>query len=77
MRISNTGINENVLGPEHPNTSAILRDLARLLRARGDLKGGRPLYERALKINKRVHGATFLSAAKLTYNEAGPPRIFL
>jgi hypothetical protein len=47
---------EKVLGPEHPDTAASLNNLARLLKAQGDLAGARPLHERALAIREKVLG---------------------
>jgi len=49
-------IREKVLGPQHPDTAAILNDLAFLLREQGDLAGPRSLYERALAIRESVLG---------------------
>jgi tetratricopeptide (TPR) repeat protein len=44
------------LGPEHPDTAWSLDNLAKLLRAQGDLAGARPLFERALAICEKVFG---------------------
>jgi len=38
-----------VLGPEHPNTLAILHNLARLLENQGDYAGAEPAYRRAVE----------------------------
>ena len=49
-------ISEKMLGPEHPDTTIILNNLANVLRARGDLAEARPLSERALAISEKVLG---------------------
>jgi tetratricopeptide (TPR) repeat protein len=49
-------LGEKTLGPDHPDTAAILNNLARLLRDQGDLAGARPLYERALAIHDVTRG---------------------
>jgi tetratricopeptide (TPR) repeat protein len=49
-------IREKTLGPGHRDTAVALNNLARVLRAKGDLAGARPLYERALAISEKVFG---------------------
>jgi tetratricopeptide (TPR) repeat protein len=49
-------IQEKVLGPEHPDTTLSLNNLARLLHDQGDSVRARPLYERALAIREKVLG---------------------
>jgi tetratricopeptide (TPR) repeat protein len=49
-------LGEKTLGPDHPDTAAILNNLARLLRDQGDLAGARRLYERALAIHDLIRG---------------------
>jgi len=49
-------IREKALGQEHPDTATNLNDLARLLRAQGDLAGARPYFERALAIWEKALG---------------------
>jgi tetratricopeptide (TPR) repeat protein len=49
-------INEQVLGPQHPNTAACLNSLGTLLRAQGDLAGAKPYYERALAMREQMLG---------------------
>jgi tetratricopeptide (TPR) repeat protein len=48
---------ELALGAGHPDTATSLNNLARLLRAQGDLAAARPLFERALAINEKALGA--------------------
>jgi tetratricopeptide (TPR) repeat protein len=64
-------IREKTLGPEHPDTSAILNNLARLLLARGELAAARPLYERALAIREKVLGPEHPDTAQSLNNLAG------
>jgi tetratricopeptide (TPR) repeat protein len=49
-------IDERVLGPEHPQTSADLNNLGMTLRSLGDLTGARATFERALTIDEKVLG---------------------
>ena len=46
-------IREKKLPPEHPDTARSFHNFARLLHARGDLAGARPLLERALAIREK------------------------
>jgi tetratricopeptide (TPR) repeat protein len=68
---------EKVLGPEHPNTSTSLNNLAALLKDQGDLAGARPLLERALAAYEKVLGpehpntATGLNNLALLLNDQG------
>jgi hypothetical protein len=45
-----------VLGPEHPDTLALMNNLAETLRAQGDLAGARKLLAETLDILRRVLG---------------------
>jgi hypothetical protein len=42
-------------GPEHPETTSALNDLAIPLAEQGDNAGSRPLQERALTIHEKVY----------------------
>lgn len=65
-------IRERVRGPEHPDTSTSLNNLAGTLGMLGDYAGARALYERALAIREHVlgpaHPATALSLGNLAYH---------
>ncbi len=47
---------EDRLGPNHPDTSACLNNLAGLLQVTGDYAAARPLFERALDISEQQLG---------------------
>ena len=49
-------IDENILGPEHPDTGTSLNNLAALLRAKGDYNAAEPLFRRALAIAEKAQG---------------------
>jgi Tfp pilus assembly protein PilF len=49
-------IREKALGPEHPDTTTSLNNLAVLLQDQGDPARARPLYERTLAIRERALG---------------------
>jgi tetratricopeptide (TPR) repeat protein len=49
-------VRTQVLGERHPDTTASLNNLARLLVTQKDYAAARPLYERALAIAKAAHG---------------------
>jgi hypothetical protein len=50
-------INEQQLGPEHPETARSLNNLAELYRAQGKLEQAEPLYVRTLAINEQQLGS--------------------
>jgi len=50
-------IAEKAFGPDHPNTAAVLNNLATLLEAKGDHAGAEPLYRRALAIAEKTLGS--------------------
>jgi tetratricopeptide (TPR) repeat protein len=64
-------IREKACGPEHPDTTTSLNNLAVLLQHQGDLAGARPLYERALAIREKAlgpeHPKTALSLNNLAW----------
>ncbi|MCF4130278.1 FxSxx-COOH system tetratricopeptide repeat protein [Methylobacterium sp. SyP6R] len=70
---------ERVRGPDHPDTAAILANLASLLRNQGDLAEARSLHERALAITERVRGpdhpntTTSLNNLALLLQDQGDP----
>src|ERR1019366_288372 len=49
-------IDENTLGPDHPNVGIRLNNLAQLLKATNRLGEAEPLYRRALEIDERAYG---------------------
>jgi tetratricopeptide (TPR) repeat protein len=49
-------IQEQILGPEHPDTATSLNNLAILLDAQGKLAAAEPLYRRTLEIQEKVLG---------------------
>ncbi len=49
-------INEQVLGPAHPNTALSLNNLAELYKYQGKYEQAEPLYQRALRINEQALG---------------------
>ncbi|MCH7558973.1 MAG: tetratricopeptide repeat protein, partial [Planctomycetes bacterium] len=49
-------INENTVGPDHPNTASCLNNLAQLYQATNRLKEAEPLMQRALKIDEASLG---------------------
>lgn len=49
-------INEQALGPSHPDTASSLNNLGALLQNQGDYAGARPYYERALAICEQALG---------------------
>jgi tetratricopeptide (TPR) repeat protein len=49
-------INENALGPVHPDTATSLNNLAALYRATGAYAKAEPLYQRALAIHEKALG---------------------
>jgi tetratricopeptide (TPR) repeat protein len=72
-------ITEAVLGPDHPDVSIRLNNLALILRELGDPAAARPLAERALTIDEGVYGpdhpkiATDLSNLAVVLRELGDP----
>ncbi len=49
-------LNEQFLGPHHPDVAAALLNMARSFEGQGKLREALPMYERALAIFERVHG---------------------
>jgi hypothetical protein len=49
-------IREEAFGPKHPQTAVSLINLARVLRAQGDIEGARALHKRALEIREAALG---------------------
>ena len=70
-------INEQTLGPEHPDTARSLNNLALPYKSQGRDEKALPLFERALAINERVLGprhpdtARSLNNLALLYNSLG------
>jgi tetratricopeptide (TPR) repeat protein len=70
-------LNEQFLGPHHPNVGAVLTTVALCLRRRGKLSEAAALLERALAIGERVHGpkhpnvAVALSNLSMLYRQQG------
>lgn len=68
---------EKVLGPEHPDTAAVLNNLANLYRDQGNLSEAEPMLERALAIDEKVSGpehpdtATDLNSLAVLYYAQG------
>ena len=56
-------INEQVLGPIHPDTASSLGALGWLIKDQNDLIAARPLFERALAINEQVLGMSHPATA--------------
>ena len=73
-------IEEQALGPNHPDVATTLNNLGLVLEATGDYAVARPLYERALRIKEQVLGpnhpgvATILSNLAIVDWEAGRPQ---
>ena len=51
-----TKINEDLLGPRHPDTATSINNLAKLHRDMGNHKSALPVYTRALEIREAVLG---------------------
>ena len=49
-------INEESIGPDHPEVAIILNKLAELYRLVGDYDRAKPMHKRALEINEKVFG---------------------
>ncbi len=49
-------LNEQFLGPHHPDVAAALLNVAFSLKGQGKLREAQPMHERALTIAERVHG---------------------
>jgi len=70
-------ISEKVLGPEHPDTTTSLNDLASLYQAQGKYKQAEPLFQRALAIREQILGpqhpqtATSLNGLAMLYQAQG------
>jgi len=60
-------IRERVLGPDHPDTSHSLNNLAALYDNQGKYEQAEPLYQRALAIRERVLGAEHPDTALSLY----------
>ncbi len=63
-------IQEEILGPEHPEVAAILGNLAQFYKAVGRLAEARRLYERALPALRRSYGASHEAVATMLFNQA-------
>jgi len=63
-------INEQVLGPNHPDTTLSLNNLAFLYNRHGDYEQAKPLYERALAIREQVLGPNHPNTARSLNNLA-------
>ena len=61
---------EQVLGPEHPDTAAILANLARLYRVQGQYEQAAPLYLHALTVYKQAFGPGHPNTATMLSNLA-------
>jgi transcriptional regulator with XRE-family HTH domain/tetratricopeptide (TPR) repeat protein len=64
-------LDENRLGPEHPQTLTSVNNLAYCLYALGDAAGALPLYRRALKSRERVLGPEHPQTLTSVNNLAG------
>jgi CHAT domain-containing protein len=62
---------ERLLGPDHPDTSTSLNDLAHLYQAQGNYAAAEPLYLRALAIREKALGPENPHTAKSLNNLAG------
>src|SRR6266571_1058621 len=49
-------VDEQLQGPDHPDTARVLNNLGCLLRDQGDLAGARPNLQRALAIYEKLLG---------------------
>ena len=65
------GINEKVLGPEHPDTARSLNNLAELWQSQGRYAEAEPLYRRALAIREKTLGPEHPNTAASFNNLAG------
>jgi Tetratricopeptide repeat len=61
---------ERTLGPEHPDTIAMVYELALLLMKKGDCAGAEPLLRRHLKVQDRVLGPRHPATIKTVNNLA-------
>ncbi|MFB3127290.1 MAG: tetratricopeptide repeat protein, partial [Candidatus Acidiferrales bacterium] len=61
---------EKALGPEHPNVSTGLNNLAELYRAQGKYVQAEPLYQRALAIAEKALGPEHPQVATVLENYA-------
>lgn len=59
---------EQTLGPNHPDLSGALNNLALVLQQRGDLLAAQPLYERSLAIERAAFGDDHLQLAGIQHN---------
>ena len=64
-------IREKALGPEHPDTSVSLNNLAMLYHSMGAYDQALPLFQRALKIREKVLGPEHPATATSLNNLAG------
>jgi len=64
-------IQERLLGPDHPDTSTSLNDLAYLHQEQGNFAAAEPLYQRAIAIREKVLGPDNPHTAKCLNNLAG------
>jgi hypothetical protein len=63
-----SGIWEKLFGPEHPDTSRSINNLAHLLQDEGDLAEAQQLYERAVVIYEKVLGPEHPDTATVRRN---------
>jgi tetratricopeptide (TPR) repeat protein len=61
---------ERVVGPDHPDTSAVVFLLAELYRSTGDYAKAEPLFQRALKIDEKALGPDHPQTATILNNLA-------
>src|SRR6266571_4022431 len=63
-------VDEQLQGPDHPDTARVLNNLGSLLQAQGDLVGARPHLQRALAIYKKSFGLDHPDIAR-SFNNLG------
>jgi hypothetical protein len=56
------------MGPNHPDVAETLDDLAELYAGKGDCAAAKPLYQRALAIDKKALGPEHKTTKKVQKN---------
>lgn len=64
-------IEEEPLGPEHPNVATTLNNMAMLLGSQGEYEEALPLIERALRIKEEALGPEHPDVAAVLSNMGG------
>jgi Flp pilus assembly protein TadD len=64
-------VRQKVLGPEHPDNTTSLSNLAVLLQAWGKLAQAEPMYREALAVSQKILGPEHADTARSLNNLAG------